>query len=47
MYLSTKLEVDHNYGYLRTGNDENTENEEQEAEEVIKLILPESSQDEK
>ena len=46
MYLSTKLEVDHNDGNLRTGNDENDENEEEKAEQIVELVLPNGCEDE-
>ena len=34
------MKVNHDYGYLRTGNDEDDKDEEQKTKHVIELILP-------
>lgn len=39
-YLSTELEVDHNDADLGTGDDQDDEHQEEEAKEVVELILP-------
>lgn len=39
-YLATELEVDHDDGDLRHGDDQDDEHKEQETKQVIKLVLP-------
>lgn len=43
-HLCTQLEVHHDDADLRTGHHQDNEDEEQEAEEVIELILPDGLQ---
>lgn len=39
-YLSTELEVDHHDGHLGAGDDEDHKHQEEEAKQVVELILP-------
>lgn len=38
--LTTELEVDHDDGDLRHGDDQDDEHKEKETKQVIKLVLP-------
>lgn len=41
-HLCTKLEVDHDNTDLGTGHHQNDEDQEEEAKQVVKLVLPDS-----
>ena len=43
-YLCTQLEVNHDDGDLRAGDDEDEVDEEQEAKQVVELVLPDRLQ---
>ena len=38
--LPTQLEVGHDYGHLRAGNDQDDEDEEEEPKQVVELVFP-------
>ena len=46
-HLPTELEVGHHYGNLRACDEEDNKDEEEETEQVVKLVLPNGTQDEK
>lgn len=38
--LTTELEVSHDNGHFRAGNDEDDKHQEQESKQVVELVLP-------
>ena len=44
VHLSTELEVDHDDGDLRAGDDEDDKDEEQKSKHVVELVLPDRLQ---